>query len=71
MCNLSSHKVYGRYIRQLKDGRLKLNKMQIREDAKYDGKYLMLTSDDMISVEDVASGDKQLVDIENAFRILK
>jgi len=71
MCNLRSHKVYGRYIRQLKDGRLKLNKMQIREDTKYDGKYLMLTSDDMMPAEDVALGYKQLVDIENAFRTLK
>lgn len=71
MCNLRSHRVYGRYIRQLKDGRLKLDKMQIREDARYDGKYLMLTSDDMMEAEDVALGYKQLVDIENAFRTLK
>lgn len=71
MCSLRSHQVYGRYIRQLKDGRLKLNKMKIREDAKYDGKYLILTSDDMLAAEDVAIGYKQLVDIENAFRTLK
>lgn len=71
MCTLRSHKVYGRYIRQLKDGRLKLNKMKIKEDAKYDGKYLILTSDDMLPAEDVAIVYKQLVDIENAFRTLK
>ena len=71
MCSLRSHKVYGRYIRQLKDGRLKLDKMQIREDAKYDGKYLILTSDDMMAAEDVALGYKQLVDIESAFRTFK
>lgn len=71
MCKLRSHKVYGRYIRQLKDGRLKLNKMKIREDEKYDGKYIMKTSDDMMEAKNVALGYKQLVDIESAFRTLK
>lgn len=71
MCALRSHQLYGRYIRQLKDGSLKLNKMKIREDAKYDGKYLILTSDDNLPAEDVVIGYKQLVDIENAFRTLK
>jgi len=71
MCKLRSHKVYGRYIRQLKDGRLKLNKMKIRKDEKYDGKYIMKTSDDMMEASDVALGYKQLIDIETAFRTLK
>nr|WP_243646825.1 hypothetical protein [Melghiribacillus thermohalophilus] len=31
----------------------------------------MLTSDDTLSVEDVALGYKQLLPVENAFRILK
>ena len=71
MCKLRSHKVYGRYLRQLKDGRLKIHKMKIREDKKYDGKYLIQTSDDMIKPADAALGYKQLVDIEDAFRTLK
>ena len=71
MCRLRSHPSYGRYIRQLKDGSLKLNKMKIREDEKYDGKYLIKTSDDTLSVEDVALGYKQLLVIEESFRTLK
>lgn len=71
MCNLKSHKVYGRYIRHLKDGRLKVDKMQIRKDTRYDGKYLVLTSYDMFEAEGVALGNKQLVDIGNVFRTLK
>lgn len=71
MCKLRSHKVYGKYIRQLKDGRLKLNKTKIREEAKYDGKYLIKTSDDTLSAEDVALGYKQLVQIEDAFKTIK
>ncbi len=71
MCELRSHPVYSRYIRQLKDGRLKLNKTKIRKDKKYDGKYLIKTSDDTLTAGDVALGYKQLVDIEAAFRTIK
>lgn len=71
VCSLRSHPVYGKYIRQLKDGTLRLNKMAIREEEKYDGKYLLITSDDTLTPEEVALGYKQLVDIENAFRTLK
>lgn len=43
--------------------------MLIREDTKYEGKYLILTSNNTIAAEDVDIGYKQLLDIE--FRILK
>jgi transposase len=70
-CALRSHPTYGKYIRQLKDGRLRINKQAVREAEKYDGKYLIRTSDDTLSVEDVALGYKQLLQVENAFRTLK
>jgi transposase len=58
-------------LRQLKDGTLRIDKQAVREAEKYDGKYLIRTSDDTLSAEDVALGYKQLVDIEQAFRTLK
>lgn len=70
-CQLRSHATYGKYLRQLKDGTLKLDKQAIRDAEKYDGKYLIRTSDDTLSAEDVALGYKQLVDVEDAFRTLK
>jgi len=70
-CQLRSHPTYGKYVRQLKDGTLKLDKQAIRDAEKYDGKYLIRTSDDTLSAEDVALGYKQLVDVEDAFRTLK
>jgi len=70
-CALRAHKVYGKYIRQLKDGTLKLDKQAIRDEAKYDGKYLIRTSDDTLSIEDIALGYKQLLQVEDAFRTLK
>lgn len=70
-CALRSHPVYGRYLRQLKDGTLKIHRQAIREEAKYDGKYLIRTSDDTMSAEEIALGYKQLLQVEDAFRTLK
>jgi hypothetical protein len=53
-CKLRPHGAYGKYLRQLKDGTLKLNKEATREAGRYDGKYLIRTSDDTLPVEDVA-----------------
>lgn len=70
-CHLHAHKTYGKYLRQLKDGTLKINQMAIREAEKTDGKYILRTSDDTLSAEDVALGYKQLLEVEDAFRTLK
>jgi transposase len=71
VCALKSHKAYGKYVKELKDGTLKLNKMEIREANRYDGKYIVETSDDTLSVRDIVLGYKQLYDVERAFRTLK
>ena len=70
-CNLRSHKVFGRYIRQTKTGKLKLNKAKITAEEHLDGKYLVSTSDDGLPAEDVVLGYKQLATIERVFRDLK
>lgn len=70
-CRLRAHPSYGKYLRQLKDGTLRIDKQAIRDAEKYDGKYLIRTSDDTLSAEEVALGYKQLVDVEDAFRTLK
>lgn len=71
VCALLSHRTMGRYIKQLKDGRLKINLAKVKEEEKLDGKYLLSTSDDTLSSEDVALGYKQLMEVERAFRTLK
>jgi len=70
-CKLIAHPSYGRYLRRLKNGAVKIDKAKVKEEEKLDGKYLILTSDDTISAEDVALGYKQLIDVETAFRTLK
>lgn len=71
VCDLRAHKVFGKYLRQLKSGGLKLDKAKIAAEAKLDGKYLISTSDDHLSVEDVVLGYKQLHEIERVNRDLK
>ena len=68
---LKSNSVYGAYIKELKDGRLKIDKKKVAAESRYDGKYLIETSDDTLSLKDVVLGYKQLYDVEHAFRSLK
>ncbi len=70
-CKLRSHPVYGRYILQTDTGELQLDKAKIKAEALFDGKFLVSTSDDGLSAEDVVMGYKQLWEIERVFRDLK
>ena len=71
VCALLSHRAMGRYIRQTKTGKLRINLAKVQEEEALDGKYLLSTSDDTLSAEDVALGYKQLAEVERAFRTLK
>jgi transposase len=71
VCTLRSHRTMGRYLRQLKTGEIKIDKGKIKEEAPLDGKYIISTSDDTLTPEDVALGYKQLMEVERAFRTLK
>jgi len=71
VCALLSHRTMGRLIKQTKSGRLRVNWAKVREEETLDGKYLLSTSDDTLSSEDVALGYKQLMEVEQAFRTLK
>lgn len=71
VCDLIANKTFGKYLRQLKNGNLKLDKGKITSEAKLDGKYLIRTSDPHLSVEDVVLGYKQLFEIERVNRDLK
>jgi len=70
-CNLLLHRSMGRYVKELKSGKLRINKDKVKQDQKLDGKYLLSTSDLHLSAEDIALGYKQLLEVERAFRTLK
>jgi len=68
---LLAHRSMGRYLKELKSGKLKVDKAKVRQYEKLDGKYLLSTSDKSLPAEDVALGYKQLMEVERAFRTLK
>ena len=70
-CNVLLHQSMGRYVKELKSGKLKIDKAKIKQEERLDGKYLLSTSDQHLSAEDIALGYKQLMEVESAFRTLK
>jgi transposase len=64
----------GRYKRYLSidgQGCLRLDRQAVQEAQKYDGKWVLITNDDTITIEDAATGYKGLLVIERCFRTLK
>jgi hypothetical protein len=70
-CNVLLNKSMGRYVKELKSGKLKIDNDKVKQEEKLDGKYLLSTSDQHLSAEDIALEYKQLMEIERAFRTLK
>lgn len=68
---LYSHRAKGRFLRRLKDGTLRLDKGRIREEARYDGKYVIRTSHKTLEPDELANAYKDLMLIERSFRSLK
>ena len=62
---------FKRYLKVTKGGLIRINRGAIREAAKYDGRWVIETNDDTISLEDAACGYKGLMVIERCFRSLK
>ena len=63
----------GRDLRYLKveGGEVRVDTEAIRQAPRLDGKWVLITNDDTLSVEDAASAYKSLLVIERCFRSLK
>ncbi len=70
-CALRDHPSLGRYLRQTRSGRLRIDRQKIAAEQRLDGKFLLSTSDPDLSAEDVALGYKNLLEAERGFRDLK
>jgi hypothetical protein len=57
-CRLLLHPSMGRYVKELKSGKLKIDIAKVKQEETLDGKYLLSTSDESLSVEDIALGYK-------------
>ncbi len=62
---------FKRYLKVTKANKVRINGGSIKEAARYDGKWVLETNDDTISLEDAACGYKSLMVIERCFRSLK
>jgi transposase len=68
---LLASKRYKKYLAVTEAGNLRIDRASIKEAARYDGKWVLETNDDTISLEDAALGYRGLMVIERCFRALK
>jgi len=68
---LSAKRGYKRFIRTTKTGLLRIDRTAVKAEEHLDGKFLLRTSDPTLTVEDIALGYKQLLEIERAWRDMK
>ncbi len=60
-----------RFLRRTKDHKLRIDKLAVKNDARFDGKWLIRTSDDTLTPTDLAKAYKQLYQVERGWRDLK
>lgn len=60
-----------RFLRLTKDARLRIDRAAMRREAHFDGKFLLRSSDESLSAEEIATGYKALYEAERGWRDLK
>jgi hypothetical protein len=70
VCALRSHPTMGRYLREGPRG-LTIDRARVKAEERLDGKFLLSSSDDTLTAEEIALGYKQLLEVERAIRTLK
>jgi transposase len=70
-CQLLASKRFGPYLSQNEDGRPFIDQDKIRRAEHLDGKFVLTTNDDTLSVADIALGYKGMWIIESCFRRMK
>ena len=70
-CRLCGKPTYRRFLRTTAGGLLRIDRAAVTADARLDGKFLLRTSDPTLSAADVATGYKQLLEVERAWRDMK
>jgi transposase len=70
-CRLLASKRFGPYLGQDEQGRPYLDRDKVRRSEQLDGKFVLTTNDDTLSVADIALGYKGMWIIESCFRKMK
>jgi transposase len=69
--DLLASRRYKKYLAVSDTGTVRIDRAAIKVAGKYDGKWVLETNDDTISLEDAAHGYRGLMIIERCFRALK
>jgi hypothetical protein len=70
-CRLRGKPTYRRFLRTTAGGLLRIDRAAVAREERLDGKFLLRTSDPTLSAADVATGYKQLLEVERAWRDMK
>jgi hypothetical protein len=70
-CDLRATPTSRRFLRVTKAGLLRIDRAAVASDARLDGTFLLRTSDPTLSAADVATGYKQLLEVERGWRDMK
>lgn len=68
---LMASRRYGRYLKIGRGSKVAIDRAAVRKAERMDGKWVLLTNDDTLTIEDGAAGYKSLLVIERCFRSLK
>ena len=68
---LATKPAFKRLLRRTPAGKLRIDRAAVAREAKLDGKYLLRTSDETLSPEDLALGYKALYEVQRGWRDLK
>ena len=68
---LATKPAFKRFLRRTPAGKLRIDRAAVAREAKLDGKFLLRTSDETLSAQDIALGYKALYEAERGWRDLK
>jgi Transposase DDE domain len=68
---LGTKAAFKRFLRLTESGKLRIDRAAVRNDARFDGKFLLRTSDESLPADDVALGYKALYEAERGWRDMK
>jgi hypothetical protein len=68
---LATKPAYKRFLRKTPTGKLRIDRAAVARETKLDGKFLLRTSDETLTAEDIAHGYKALYEAERGWRDLK
>ena len=62
---------FGKYLRRARGGRVEIDRAAVRREERLDGKWVVTTNDDTLTPVDMALGYKQLMQVEDCWRMMK